>query len=104
MDVKVEFENLKFNFSDDLIRRLLKTYYRLFPKQVTIRTEKLAVKKKEVRVPLLIQITLKDILVGLYVSVDRQNIYNYLLVRRVVVGKVNHIIKCETNIDHKFFI
>lgn len=29
---------MKFNFNDDLIKRLLKTYYRLFPKQVTIRT------------------------------------------------------------------
>lgn len=36
--------------------------------------------------------------------VERQRIFNYLLIRRVDLGLVNHILKCRITIDHKFYI
>ena len=36
--------------------------------------------------------------------VEKQRILNYLIIRRLDLGMVNHVLKCRIAVDHKFFI
>ena len=43
-------------------------------------------------------------MVELEMRVEKQRILNYLIIRRLDLGMVNHVLKCRIAVDHKFFI
>jgi hypothetical protein len=46
MEVILAAQNIKLNLNHEVIMRIVKTYYRLFPKQVTLRSEKFSITRK----------------------------------------------------------
>lgn len=60
-------QNFKLNLNHEVIMRLVKTYYKLFPKQVTIRSYKLAAvsTRKENKTPPTVNVALVNALICL---------------------------------------
>lgn len=52
----------------DVVMRILKTYYRLFPKQVTRRSSKFVVKAQEEKAPPKVEVIIENIGVNLEVT------------------------------------
>lgn len=105
-DINILVQNFKLNLNHEVIMRLLKTYYKLFPKQITLRMRRLEAptKASSKTAPPLVNISVVNALIGLEMRVERQRIFNYLLIRRVDLVHVNHVLKCRVAVDHKFFI